>query len=212
MGKKNDFKKKFNKFSEIFLFAREVYYRAEYFYNPASEEERRYLHNAPEKEEILFLRHVFFRSLVIELSKIFSDNDTEKFNVFKLIRGLKPDGHFKSLKVDKLELNRYEKAFNKYKSTIKNIVILRNEYYAHDDDSSTDLSLLDVGFPTISILLGVLEHFIKFIFSVVYGADSDLQSPSFERDRYLILKQLADASKRRTAEIMKKYQLSVPEK
>lgn len=207
MSKKKAFKDRFERFTEIFLFTREVYYRAEYLYNPASEEEKRYLHIAPERQEILFIRHLLFRSLVIELCKIFSDNENEKFNVFKLLRGLQKDGHFKSLKVDENEIYKYEKALCKHKTTIENIVTLRNQYYAHHDDTVTDLDLLEVGFPTISELLEIIERFIKFVFFNIFDADSDLSSPTFERDKYLILSQLADASKRRTEAIAKKYLL-----
>ncbi len=203
---KEQVRENINRILLIWLFARDAYYFAEYFYNPDTVEEKSYITNSRDKYHMDFLRHLTYRTLVIELSKLFKDSVGDKFNVFKFIRKLKSDGHHKSLKFDKGILDKWEVSLTANKVVIEKIVKLRDEYYAHEDDNGTDLALLDVGFEEIFKILEIVWDVIKTIEDLILDTDlNDYLSVFSERQNFQFLRVLAEADKKRTEEICKKY-------
>lgn len=203
---REQFQGKIKKIIHIWLFARDAYYFAEYFHNPDTPEEVDYVTNSRDKYHLDFMRHLMYRTLVIELCKLFCNRDGDSFNVFKLIASLKPSGHHRSLKFDPSILEQWEEQLKIHKPAIDKIVTLRDEYYAHEDDSGTDLALLDVGFKEIERMLDIVWNIIQTVESVILNTHFDaFVSIYAERESFHFLRTLAVADKRRTAEINKKY-------
>ncbi|HTN09230.1 hypothetical protein [Agriterribacter sp.] len=192
-------RKKLKRILLIWLFARDAYYFAEYFHNPDTHEELNYIENSRDNHHMDFIRHLMYRTLVIELSKLFCNRNSDKFNLFKFIAALKPGGFHRTLEVDPNILEQWEQQLKSHSSTIEKIISLRDEYYAHEDDGATNLALLDVGFKQIWELLEIVWDIIKTIENVVLDTHiEDCISTFSQRESFHFLRILSEVDKKRT--------------
>jgi hypothetical protein len=69
---KIELKEKLDKISSIYIFTQEVYLYAEYFHHPGTEDELSLFSESVHSIHLRFIAHIMFRTLINEISKLFS--------------------------------------------------------------------------------------------------------------------------------------------
>lgn len=110
------------------------YKDSSYLSKPKSDVERRMINKSGVLHEI---RYSLWVLTVLELCKLYDDNNNHCFNFYKFVRKVKQDRN-KSLFKDKLRLKTLENWENKLQNlktsdTIIKLKDLRDKYYAHSD-------------------------------------------------------------------------------
>jgi hypothetical protein len=82
---------------------------------------------------LTFIGWALWRLTIIELCKLFSDSDNQKFNIIKLLRKISPDGDYRSLKFSEDQLKEFKNRAEQLQPAISEITKLRNTFYAHTD-------------------------------------------------------------------------------
>jgi len=78
------------------------------------------------------IRYNLFYVLIIDLAKLFVENDNQKFNFFKFLIKLEK-GDYKKLGVAQSTIDNYRKKLNVYSPFFKSVEKYRNEIFAHTD-------------------------------------------------------------------------------
>lgn len=78
------------------------------------------------------IRYNLFYVLIIDLAKLFVDNDNQKFNFFKFLIKLEK-GDYKKLGVAQSTIDHYRKKLNVYSPFFKSVEKYRNKTFAHTD-------------------------------------------------------------------------------
>ncbi|WP_293886378.1 MULTISPECIES: hypothetical protein [unclassified Sphingobacterium] len=164
MGKKNQFQDELNVRWSILVIVKQVAKSANYFFNPPSKLESNFINR---RIELTFVRWAIWRLLIIEISKLVSSSESQKFNVNKLINKLKPGGFYSNLEFDANMLEDYQKRLELHKGLIEEIEKFRNKVYAHNDESP----FLNLE-PNFSIddcidLIFLIEEFIAYLGSKI---------------------------------------------
>jgi hypothetical protein len=115
---------------KITIFAKEAYKFSNYFVNPDTDCERNYILS---NLHLNFIRLALWRLTVIELCKLFSDSDSQKYNLKKLLRKIANNDKYKELNFDNDTLKQYHKNLNEFDDSIDEIKRLRDKFYAHTD-------------------------------------------------------------------------------
>ncbi|TZF84728.1 hypothetical protein FW774_07025 [Pedobacter sp. BS3] len=204
---KDELKIKLEKTLHIYVFAQDSFLYTEYFHNPDTVEELELITKSAHKKSLSMMMHLMFRTLVIEISKLFSNSGNDKFQLQKLINSLSKSGHFRKIGVPEEHINNWNGLLKENERTIQSILTLRTKLYAHTDNSLTDFSTIDITFKDIKKLLDIAAQILKSLYSDIYDTDLFLRSPTFDRERFGILKLLAKAEKERVDAIYKKYRL-----
>lgn len=197
MSLKRELKARLKKIIQIYILAQDAYFYTEYFYNPKTNEELELINDSIYNTNLSFIRHLMFRTLIVEISKLFSDSKNDKFRLQKLIDSLSNSGHYRSLGVSNAHIVNWNKLLYDNQMIIHNIITLRNKLYAHTDDPFKDYSSMGVSFHEIRTLLDVASSIIKTLYLDVYEISLDLNSPTFERKRFALLELIVKAEKDR---------------
>lgn len=198
---KDDLEIKLEKILRVYLFAQEAYLYTEYFHNPATKEERDLISNSAHVSALSMIRHLMFRTLVNEVAKLYSRSSNDKFRLSSFIDSLSPSGHFGKIGISSAHVENWKQLLLKNEKTIDNILLLRSKLYAHTDNPLVDYSSIDISFKEIRNLLDLADSILKAIYSDVFQTGLITGSPSFDRERFIILKLLAKAEKERVEEI-----------
>ncbi len=196
---------KLDKISRIYIFAQEAYLYTEYFHNPNTKEELDLVVSSPHSNALFIIMHLMFRTLIIEVSKLFSRSDNDKFQIEKFIQSLSPSGHFRKIGISTDHIDQWKQQLINNQKSIDNILLLRSKLYAHTDNPMTDYNYIDISFKEIKQLLDVAGNILKNIYNDVFQTGLSLDSPGFDRQRFIILKLLANAEAERQKEIFNKY-------
>lgn len=192
-----------NKLSHLFIYIKESYLYAEYFHNPETKEEKDLLQDNVYYYHFLFINHILFRNVVIELAKIFRVKGNDKFTISKFIMAFKNDGIYGDLGIDKDSIKSWETELENNRETIAFILTLRDELYAHTDGKDFDYNSIDLSFVQIKKLIDLGEKILMHMYAVIFNAHFNFNSPKFERDRFPILKVLAIGEEKRKSDIIK---------
>jgi hypothetical protein len=202
---KEELKLKLEKILHVYIFALEAYLYTEYFHNPSTKEELELVMKSPHSQEISVIMHLMFRTLISEVSKLFSQSDNDKFRLISFIDSLSASGHFRKIGVSTKHIEIWQRKLDENKVTIENILFLRSKLYAHTDNPLADYSSVDISFKQIKVLLDLAGSILKEIYKDIFDTGLLTDSPSFDRERFTILKLLAKAEKERQEEIFNKY-------
>lgn len=197
MNIKEELKDKLKKINQIYLLAQDAYFYTEYFYNPKTDGELELIENSIYKANLSMIRHLMFRTLIIEVSKLFSDSKNDKFRLQSLIMSLSKSGHYRSLGVSKEHIIKWNKLLYDNQMIIYSIITLRNKLYAHTDDPFKDYNSIGVSFHDIKILLDITSSIIKVLYSDIYDIDLRLNSATFDRKRFALLELIVNGEERR---------------
>jgi len=113
------------------------------------------------------IRHVLFRVLVIDLSKIFTSSKNQKFNLFILLDKLE-NGEFEELGFQKSKINNFRNILNKYSTFFTTIKKFRDEVFAHTDKEA----FINPGkefFPTLEILIDLAYEIMNESAKIIPG-------------------------------------------
>ncbi len=202
---KRELELKLEKILHVYIFAQEAYLYTEYFHNPDTKEELDLVTNSPLSRDILKIMHLMFRTLISEVSKLFSHSEMDKFRLESFIKSIAPSGHFRKIGISVNHVEFWEEQLNKNKDIIDTILLLRSKLYAHTDNPLTDYNDIDISFKQIKSLLDLAATILKGIYRDIFDNDLLTHSPSFDRSRFGILKLLAKAEKERQDEIFGRH-------
>jgi len=180
---------------KILTLAKECYQYSYYMHKPETPGELEYLKYS---QHFQFIRHILWRNTVIELCKLFSKSSgRDKFNIFHFIGKLKKDGHFRSFDVDATKITDWESRLDANKETIEKLLILRDKVYAHTDRMNKNPDDLTPTFEAVKQLIDIVENVIQEIYATVFETHAMMETPLFNRNRFDIVKVLADAKNTR---------------
>lgn len=200
MSKISELKEKLSGISEIFIRTKENFRFCYHLHISDNSDERDYLKI---DRHIYFIRHSLWRMTVIELCKIFSRSPSDNYDLEKIIKALKPDGHFRSIRFDNDLLARWEDEIQSNKELIDKLNGLRNKIYAHSDPDRELYKNIDVYFNDIRNLLLLGETILKGIASKINMPTLIFDSPYFESQEFEIVKVLTQHHKDQISAIQK---------
>lgn len=206
MGKrKKELEDKLDKITHIYRFVLDVYRYVEYMHKPKTKEEFELIRNSIHSNNLQFIMHSMFRVLIVELAKLYSDSNQDKYRLRKLLDSLKPEGRFQVINFPKADLDLWESKIEKNKNAIKSIKTLRNKFYAHSDFSFYFTEEFNIDLYEIKSLVELAEDIIQKISSFVFDVDYDYSSsPYFDEKRFFILSLLAKAEQMRKNDLVEK--------
>ena len=196
---------KLEKILHIYIFAQEAYLYTEYFHNPETKEELDLVTNSPHTSNLSTIMHLMFRTVIVEVSKLYSRSENDKFQLERFINSLSSSGHFRKIGVETRHIEKWQKLLFDNKSVIDNILTLRSKLYAHTDNPLTNYNDIDISFKEIKTLLGIAAQILTSIYHDVFDTELFTDSPTFDRKSFGILKLLAKAEKEQQADIINKY-------
>jgi len=202
---KEELQIKLEKLLHVYIFAKEAYLYTEYFHNPETKDELDLITNSPHKSNLSTIMHLMFRTLIVEVSKLYSRSENDKFQLEKFIDSLSPSGYFRKINVSQTHIAAWKKLLVDNKATIDNVLLLRDKLYAHTDNPLKDYNEIEISFKEIKILLDIADEILKSIYHDVFNTGLMTDAVTFERERFIILKLLAKAEKGRLNEIRDKY-------
>ncbi|MBW4360239.1 hypothetical protein [Flavobacterium taihuense] len=198
--KKTELKENIDSIWEISTFSKECFGYAFYFHKPETEDESEFLN---ESRDFKFIRHILWRMTIIELSKLFSNSKNDVYNLNHFINKLKRNQSFGDIGILEEKIQNWEKILLDNQKLIKNVLNLRNKVYAHKDRKNDDLKLLDIRFKEIEILINLSEEIITEIHSVAFDSDVRFKAIYFNKDRFNLIKILAEEKKNRRNRVKK---------
>lgn len=198
---KQELNTKLEKILHVYIFAQDAYLYTEYFHHPNTEEELNLVVKSAHSTALLKIMHFMFRTVIIEVSKLFSHSNSDKFQLEKFIQSLSPSGHFRKIGISPDHINQWKQLLADNQKTIDNVLLLRSKLYAHTDDPMTDYNYVDISFKEIKQLLDIAGEILKRIYSDIFQTELLLDSPTFDRQRFIILKLLAKAEDDRLNDI-----------
>lgn len=188
MSKKDEIHKEIWNIWQLQLEVKHCFEYSYYLYKPETKEEEIYLKTT---QDFQYIRLILWKMAVIELAKLFKDND--RFSIIRFINKLKFGAHYGDLGIKPEVINNWEKSIEKNKSSIETIIKLRDKLYAHTDAEKEKYMHESISFEQTKKLIEIVESIIIEIYSVVFDSYADLSSPIFERDRFNIIKVLSKA-------------------
>ncbi|MGM0582085.1 MAG: hypothetical protein ACQETL_15485 [Bacteroidota bacterium] len=202
---KEELKIKLDKLLHVYILAKEAYLYTEYFHNPETKEEMDLITVSPHKGNLSTIMHLMFRTLIVEVSKLYSRSNNDKFQIGKFINSLCPSGHFRAINVSQAKINTWKNLLVDNKTTIDNVLLLRDKMYAHTDNPLISYNEIDISFKEIKVLLDIADEILKSIYHDIFNTELMTDALTFDRERFSILKLLAKAEKERQIEIRDKY-------
>ena len=179
MNVKKDYKKEIESIINIWAKAKLFYKDSMYLSNPKSDKESAMISKNKVLNEIRFSLWVL---TVLELCKLFDDNDKQCFNLFKFIRKINNDKN-KLIFKDKLTSTTIEDWEDKLQSkqtfdTIGKLKNLRDKYYAHSDRKPELLpEELTPDIKSIEELLRIGQEIIYDFQGNLFDTDQDFEIP-----------------------------------
>lgn len=202
---KEELKIKLEKLHHVYTFAKEAYLYTEYFHNPSTKGEFDLITSSAYKKNLSIIMHLMFRTLIVEVYKLFSRSPNDKFRLDKFIDSLSSSGRFRSIGIPQTHIDIWKNLLADNKNTIDNIILLRNKIYAHTENPMTNYNEIDISFKQIKVLLDIADKILKSVYREIFGAGIVTNAVTFDRKRFSLLRLLAKAEKQRLNEIRDKY-------
>jgi hypothetical protein len=183
-----ELKSELNSIWKILTMAMQCYEYSSYLYSPQTESEIDY---ANKSFFIDFTRHIYWRNLIIELAKLITDSDNQKFNIFKFLRKLKKSGTFGKLELGNDKIENWLVILNDSKKTTEEIINLRNKIYSHTDRDKEKYSNSELSFKEVELLIYLLKTIIKNIFKDLLDTHAEIKPLRTTKDKFKVLTILA---------------------
>lgn len=110
-----------------------------------------------------FIRLALWRLTVIELCKLFSDSENQKYNLQKLLRKIAKDNKYKDLNFDNDILKQYQENLNGFADSIDEIKRLRDKLYAHTDIDPFEKIATTLGLADCGRLIAFGEELLQYL-------------------------------------------------
>lgn len=199
MTRDEDIKNEIWRIWEILILAKESFHYSFYLHKPETKKELNYINKS---RDLDFIRHILWRTTVIELSKLFSESDKrDRFNINHFIRKIKKGGHFGDMGVSDDIINKWEQEILSKKATIDILLKFRDKVYAHTDPDKDRHSKHDITFQQTELLIDFVESIIREIYRTIFQSDIVTETVIFDRKRFDLVKILADEHERKINEM-----------
>ncbi len=174
----------------IYVYLKDAFAYSYYLHNPATIEEKEYLHLS---QDFIFIKHSLFRTTIIELAKLFTKGiKSNNFNIYDFIKKFEKNNSFSSLSIDITQIEKWNLFLNDNENIIKDIQKLRHNYYAHTYKKRKETKFeTDFDFKQIKILLTFIEEVISYIYSTFFKSSIELENLTFDVNSFNIIKILA---------------------
>jgi hypothetical protein len=134
--------------------------------------------------------YLSFKDTVIELDKLFSTNNNQKFRIRKLFNKLKKSGNYKGYMVDETLILKWENELNGYENILLLINDLRDKHFAHTDRcdkiAGVNTSAVDyrnlLNIKDVEKLFDYIKKVMVEVLSLCKGEFLDLDLFFYERD------------------------------
>ena len=140
-----------------------------------------------------FIHTSLWKQCVVELAKLFSKSEGQKFNVHRLMTQLGSSGHFGCLGFDKGAIQAWQNRITENQDKIEVILKLRDKVYAHTDPGF-EVHTLDVPtFKDIEQLIQIVEQVVQEVNRKVFNTTLILEHLPHYDDRFVrMLKELVE--------------------
>lgn len=167
MARAERIKEEFSKILKIIYHANESYKILHFLWTTSNDE---VIDNIKSRELFFaYSKDIFYKDVMIEMSKLFHQSDNEQFNLQKFINKLENDSKYRGV-ISVLELNDWRSKLTGVGDAVKKIIALRTGYAAHTDrhfkTEDHPLSLKD-----IKEVIDVSYHIAKAIFKIIDGSE-----------------------------------------
>jgi hypothetical protein len=166
----------------ILLDTKEVFNYCKYLYEPPKYEESELANSL---SYIRLIRFALYKQTVIELSKLISSSNNDNFRISKYINALKSDGYYGDLHFPKQRILKYEADLASVEKIKDDIILLRNDFYAHTKRIFTYANSMNysdfylfIPPPIIEKLITILTNIFVDVYSCLFGSDLDLSIES----------------------------------
>ncbi|AWX46226.1 hypothetical protein HME9304_03258 [Flagellimonas maritima] len=184
MTKKEQLKKDLDKITKSIVTSLQSFEFCYYLNYPKNDNEldKKHLEYITKSGFFSFSRYALWRLTILELHKLTNDKkETDKYNLHHLLRKLKKDGIYSSLKVDGLKINKWETELKKQTESINQVSNLRFKLYAHTDNNYKDIiKNSELTLKATEDLINVIVKIIFEIYLIVYDTHFEFK-PIYER-------------------------------
>lgn len=181
MIKLQDLESKISTITEIYLCAVENYRFCYYLHYSDSVDERKYLNI---DRHLIFIRHSLWRLTVIDICKLYSLRNSDKFDIRKLINSLKSEGQYRKLSIPTSLIQNWEDSINARIIVIENLNKIRDKIYAHTDPNKFAFSKIEILFSEVKDLLDLAKSFINDLSMQLNLPILLFDSPSFDSQKF----------------------------
>ena len=188
--KRDEFFRTINQIWQIISLAKDCYSYSFYLYKADTKKENDYIAHSI---DFIFFRHILLRIAIIELSKLYTTSGNDKFRLSKLISILEETNSYLKYDIPLKSITDWKKEIQNNKKDIELFITLRNKVYAHTDLDWNEYSTVKFDFQKIERLIKIAESIISEIYKITWGKDIDLAPDTFNKERFNIIKILADA-------------------
>lgn len=197
MSKTDELKKDLWRITEAYAIAKENFNYCYYLHQPKTDSELKYVNL---DRHLKVIRHSLWRLTIIELSKLFSNRVTDKFNLYRFIPKL--SNHYRTIIPSNLQTEEWNHLLEANNDTIQDVIKLRDNIYAHTHLGKEQYRNVDLSFEDINKLFEIVGIVIKQVNLLVLEREYDLRTPVFDREDFDILKVLANAHEKEIESIL----------
>ncbi|MDM1536375.1 hypothetical protein [Myroides odoratimimus] len=201
MTYKEQFKIKLENILNIIGMTNEFYNFTYHFHHYKNEDEKDFIYSGPHSQQMAFIRYSLFRNTIIELAKLYSESDNDKYNLNKLLKDCL-DGFSAQLKIPREYLISFKKVLDENNNLIKRIQNVRSNFYAHSKDYRLDVQF-DISFEEVKFLIQFAEHLLNYIYEFLYDTEIDFNSSLSDRLSFIPL--MVEGEKQRIDSIYKEF-------
>lgn len=185
---------------QINALAKEYFLYSEYLLNPETDNEREYIGKS---SHFVFIRQVFWRTSIIEISKLFrlsKGKDRDKYNLNDFIQSLLHNGYHGDCGIEARKVQYWLTILDENKKVIDSLLTLRDSVYAHTDPTKWDndvAKLSTIDYMSLAKLFDFTELVLKDIYHTVFDTYLDTSPFIFDRKNFDIVKILAEEKNQR---------------
>ncbi|MFN8289455.1 MAG: hypothetical protein U0U70_04315 [Chitinophagaceae bacterium] len=172
--KKAELKKETWELAEILFLALESLKIVEYLIKDEADDDKVYSKRM--NAFFVYSRSIYWRVIVIELSKLLTEKSSEQYNIYKFISKLKPHGHYGDAKISTVKIEKWEKALTDNKDSIDNLILQRDKLYAHTDKNSKSIPNM-VTLTKTRELVTIIQEIIRKVYLTVFESSFMVDSP-----------------------------------
>ncbi len=183
--KHNDLYEKITEFWKIVYGCRLYYLYCYHLHNVKSQLEHKYMNHSRFFKKT---KHVFWRTLVIEVAKLYSGRKNDKYNIQKLLENLSENGAFKKANIDKEMLKRFKNGLTQHQNVINILIGLRDSFYGHTDtpEKKAKVNYEDLAIEEVEPLIKMAEDIIREVYLKAFDSDTGLRVEFDEKDLEII--------------------------
>lgn len=176
---------KINEFWKIVYGCRQYYLYCYHLHNPKSQLEHAYMYHSRFFEKT---KHVFWRTLVIEVAKLYSNRKNDKYNIQKLLRNLSEGGEFGKANIDEEILQKWSNVIKQNQDVITILLELRDVIYGHTDTPAkkAKINSQNLTIEQVEPLVQMAEDIIQEIHLKIFDAQAECRVEFEEKDFEII--------------------------